>query len=167
MENTKQAPITIGAEEGQSLSIAGNSYRILVSGSETGGDFATIDMLVPPGGGPGPHSHAHFHETFYVMEGEVEIHSEVSVYTAKMGDYVVIPKGGIIHYFKNKTDKNVRLLCTVIPSGLEEMFIAISKEISNGQLSPSPDSQGLKQMQQIAEKYGQQFYPPDYLGSNS
>src|SRR5471030_1350747 len=122
MEDTKVAPITTSAQDGQTLSVVGGNYRILVSGDQTGGAFATIDMLIPPNSGPGPHSHANFHETFYVVDGEVEVKSEAGSYIAKKGAYVVIPKGGIVHKFQNKTDGVVHLLCVVIPSGLEEMF---------------------------------------------
>ena len=64
MENTKQSPITISATDGQNLSVVGDTYRILVTGEQTNGEFATIDMLIPPNGGPGPHSHTGFHESF-------------------------------------------------------------------------------------------------------
>ncbi|HXO74313.1 MAG TPA: hypothetical protein VN824_03765, partial [Puia sp.] len=57
MEDSKAAPIAKGSQDGQSLSVVGDTYRILISGKETEGAFAVIDMLIPPGGGPGPHSH--------------------------------------------------------------------------------------------------------------
>src|ERR1700712_3462672 len=123
MENLKPKPITIGEQDGQNLSIVGDTYRILITGKETVGTFATIDMLIPPGGGPGPHAHPDFEETFYVIDGEVEVKSEAGTYIAKKGAYVVIPKGGIVHCFKNKSDKMAHLLCTEIPAGLEEMFL--------------------------------------------
>jgi quercetin dioxygenase-like cupin family protein len=165
MENLKPKPITIDAQEGQALSIVGDTYRILVSGKETGGEFATIDMFIPLNGGPGPHSHADFQETFYVIDGEIEVKSEGSVYIAKKGSYVVIPKGGIVHSFKNKSEKVAHLLCVVVPSGLEEMFLEIGKPVAIGAFLPPPemDLETLKKMTGIAEKYGQKLYPPDYL----
>jgi quercetin dioxygenase-like cupin family protein len=166
MEGSKSAPITVNPEAGQSLSVVGDTYRILVTGKETGGAFATIDMLVPPGGGPGPHSHTDFQETFYVVDGEVEVKSEVSTYIAKKGSYVVIPKGGIVHCFKNKTETVAHLLCTVVPSGLEEMFIAIGKPVAPGSFLPPPpmDPQSVEKLIKVAEQYGQKVYPPDFLG---
>jgi quercetin dioxygenase-like cupin family protein len=166
MENKKPAPIIFGEQEGQTLSVVGDTYRILVTGKETGGAFATIDMLIPPGGGPGPHAHPDFDETFYVIEGEVEVKSEAGTYTAKKGAYVVIPKGGIVHCFKNITGNTAHLLCTVVPSGLEEMFLEIGVPVKPGEfLSPPPmDPESIKRLIPIAEKYGQKVYPPDYLG---
>lgn len=93
MENSKQSPYSLGGKEGQSLPVAGDTCRILISGKQTGGAFATIDMLIPPAGGPGPHSHANFQESFYVIDGEVEAKSEASAYTAEKGSFAVIPQG--------------------------------------------------------------------------
>src|SRR5450631_2824302 len=80
MENSKHPPITVDAKDGQNVSVVGDTYRILVTGKQTGGAFATIDMLIPPAGGPGPHAHAEFQESFYVIAGEIEVKSEAGTY---------------------------------------------------------------------------------------
>jgi quercetin dioxygenase-like cupin family protein len=123
-------------------------------------------MLIPPNGGPGPHAHAEFQESFYVIEGEVEFKSEISTYTAKKGSFVNIPPGGIVHSFKNKADKTAHLCCLVIPAGLEAFFKEIGEPVSPGAFLPPPKMtvELLKKWQEIAEKYGQKIFPPDYLG---
>lgn len=151
METHQAIPITVGAQEGQTVAVAGGSYRIIVSGTQTSGEFATIEMVVPAHAGPGPHSHADFHETFYVIEGAVQVTSQAGSYTAEKGAYVVIPKGGIVHQFKNHTASTARLLCTVVPAGLEEMFIAMG------------DITDPKEMPSLAARFGQKLYPPDFL----
>ena len=165
MENNKTAPVTRGLHDVQSLSVVGDNYRILISGKETGGAFATIDMLVPPGGGPGPHAHPAFQESFYVVDGEIEVKSEFGTYTATKGAFVSIPKGGVVHCFKNKTDKIAHLLCMVVPSGLEEFFEEIGQPVEAGTFlpAPHPDPDALKALFAIAERHGQKVYPPDYL----
>ena len=166
MENTKPAPITKGPQDGENLSVVGDTYRILVTGKETGGAFGVIDMLIPPGGGPGPHSHASFQESFYVIDGEIEVKSEAGTYTAKKGSFVNIPKGGIVHCFKNKTDRVAHLLCVVVPSGLEGFFEEIGQPVAIGSFLPPPpmDETVMKKILPIVEKYGQKLFPPDYLG---
>src|SRR5580704_10210713 len=42
---------------GQHLGVVGDTYTILLSGTDTAGLFTLIDMHVPPGGGPPPHRH--------------------------------------------------------------------------------------------------------------
>lgn len=154
------------AQGGETLSVVGDTYRILITGKQTGGAYASIDMLIPPNGGPGPHSHAAFQESFYVMEGEVVVKTKEQTFTATKGSFVNIPKGGVVHDFKNHTDAVAHLLCVVVPAGLEAFFQEIGKSVAPGEFLPppalGPDDQ--KRMSEIAAKHGQTVYPPDYLG---
>jgi quercetin dioxygenase-like cupin family protein len=164
MENTNTA-ITLGAQEGEYLSVVGDAYRILVSGKQTNGAFAVIDMLIPPGGGPGPHAHAAFQESFYVVDGEIEVKTKGHSYTAKKGAFVSIPVGGMVHCFKNESKEMAHILCTVVPSGLEEFFEEIGVPVAPGTFLPPPqlDEESLKKLLALAEKYGQKLFPSDYL----
>lgn len=164
MKDKKDA-IAIGPSSGEKLSIAGNNYRIIISGEQTAGAFAVIDMLVPPGGGPGPHAHPDFQESFFVLEGEVEVKTETQTYTANKGAFITIPKGGLIHGFKNKTNEMARLLCTVVPSGLEAFFNEIGTPVEARGFLPEakPSPAEMERLTKISEKYGQQLFPPDYL----
>lgn len=156
----------MGPGEGRHISVVGDDYRIVITGAETGGAFAVIDMLVPPGGGPGPHSHAAFQETFHVLEGEVEVKSGAGAWTAGPGTFVCIPRGGIVHCFKNKAKRAARLWCVVVPAGLEAFFEEIGKPLKAGE-APSPPVMTPKvvaRMAALARKYGQKLYPPDFLG---
>ncbi len=154
------------AQDGETLSVVGDTYRMLITGEQTGGAYASIDMLIPPNGGPGPHSHAEFQESFYVMEGEVVVKTKEQTFTAAKGSFVNVPKGGVVHDFKNHTDAVAHLLCVVVPAGLEKFFQEIGKPVAAGQFLPppvlGPDDQ--KRMSEIGAKYGQEAYPPDYLG---
>jgi len=86
--------------------VVGDSYRVVITGKETEGAYAVIDMLVPPNGGPGPHAHTAFQESFHVLEGEIEVKTENGTYTAGKGSFVNIPLGGLIHCFKTKQIKS-------------------------------------------------------------
>ncbi|MDQ2718766.1 MAG: cupin domain-containing protein [Bacteroidota bacterium] len=165
MENKKKPLKIVGAQEGQALSVVGDSYRVVISGKETEGAYAVIEMLVPPGGGPGPHSHEAFEETFHVLDGEVEIKTEDGTFTAAKGSFATIPTGGLAHFFKNKTDKVARLWCVVVPAGLEDFFAEVGKPVPFGTFVPPPpiDAEGTKKLIAIAEKHGQKLFPPDYL----
>ena len=148
----------------QRLSIAGSSYRIIVSGEETNGNYAVIDMLVPPGSGPNPHAHAGFQEMFYVVDGEVEFKMEGRKHLAKKGTLVNIPLGGVVHCFKNTSDQVAHLLCTVVPAGLDTFFREVGKPIEDDVDLPTPFSkEEMMLMKAIGEKYGQVFYAPDFL----
>ena len=150
---------------GNCYSVVGDTYRIIISGKETNGEYAVIDMMVPPGGGPGPHSHTDIHESFYVVEGEVEFTTEQGKYTARKGDFINIPKGGDVHAFKNVSGSIAHLLCTVMPSGLEEFFAEAGVLVEAGTYLPHPElsEEDKKKLQAAAEKHGQKLFPPGYL----
>lgn len=165
MESLNNKLTTLTAQDGKTLGIAGGNYRIIISGEQTGGAYAVIEMLVPPGGGPGPHAHADFQESFYVMDGEVEVKTKDAIFMAKKGSFVNIPLGGMVHCFKNKSNDVAKLLCTVVPSGLEEFFVAAGQPAALGEFLPPPamDEAAKKRLMELAEQYGQKLYPPDFL----
>jgi len=158
--------ITIDENEGKHFSVVGDTYRIVISAEQTGGAYAVIDMLIPPGGGPGPHAHKNINEMFYVVDGHIDFKTEASNYTATRGSFVNIPKGGEVHCFKNNSNQTAHLLCTVIPAGLDEFFEEIGTAVEPGTFLPPPhwNEEELKKIMQLAEKYGQKLYPPNYLG---
>jgi quercetin dioxygenase-like cupin family protein len=153
--------LTVNETEGQKLKIAGGNYRIIISGKQTDGEYAVIEMTVPPDAGPNSHSHADFAETFYVLEGEVSFKSELGSYIAKKGSFVNIPKGGIVHGFKNLSNKPAKLLCTVTPAGLDELFVEMANYLESA--SSNNEIETKAKMSYLFEKYGQQMYPENYL----
>lgn len=155
----------INNNQGNHISVVGDTYRIIIPGKQTNGEFAMIDMMVPPGGGPGPHAHASFHESFYVVDGEVEFKTQEGKTIARKGDVITVPKGGAVHSFKNVSNSMAHLLCTVVPAGLDAFFEEIGTPVQAGEFLPHPhlDEDAIKKLMAIANKYGQQVYPPDYL----
>lgn len=144
-------PTLISPSSGKTFSIMGGRYRIVISGKDTNHEYAVIEMTVPPGGGPNPHAHKDFHESFHVLEGEVIFTTANGSVTAGAGNTIVIPKGGAVHSFKNKSDKVARLWCTVVPAGLDAFFEEF--ETTNGDKS---------KIAALSEKYGQVLLPADY-----
>jgi quercetin dioxygenase-like cupin family protein len=115
------------------ISLAGDTYTILVSGADTAGRYCLIDMLIPPGGGPPPHRHD-FEEMFSLTEGELEFTFRGEKLTVRAGETVNIPSNAP-HAFTNASDKPVRLLCMCIPAGQEEFFLEVGDLVP---LSSSP-----------------------------
>ena len=157
--------VTVNTGDGETLAVAGSAYRILLSGKQTQGAIAVIEMLIPPQNGPVPHEHKAFQENFYVLEGEVQVKSETQTYLAPTGSLITIPLNGPIHCFKNISASNAKLLCIVAPAGLDEFFMEIGKPVAAGTFLPAKELSADEKdnMREIAEKYGQKIYPPDYL----
>ncbi|WP_160138136.1 cupin domain-containing protein [Chryseobacterium sp. c4a] len=155
----------VSHDQGETLGVAGGNYRIVVSGETTNNAYAVIEMLVPPGGGPPPHAHPATQEMFYLMEGELEFKTEAGKTTLKEGGFVNIPLNGSVHCFKNVSDRYARMLCTVVPAGLEEVFREIGVPAKPGEFLPVPEMtpERVALLKEIDRKFGQTTYPHDYL----
>jgi quercetin dioxygenase-like cupin family protein len=167
INNNMESNVTIiNKNEGELLGIAGGNYRIIISGKQTNGNYAVIEMTVPPGGGPPPHAHPDTQEMFHVLEGVVEFKTEKGKQIVAKDGFVNIPLGGAIHCFKNTSEKSVRLLCTVVPAGLENLFREIGIPVLPGQTLPVPEltEERKKFLKEIDLKYNQKTYPQDFLG---
>lgn len=145
--------------QAEKLNIAGGAYRVLVPGKQTNDSYAIIEMSVPPGAGPVPHAHPDFEEIFFVLEGTLHFYTKEGSTLVQKGDTVVIPKGGSIHNFKNLADQPAKLLCTVIPAGLDQFFTEAATYLET---KPGNTAEMKQFLQALSEKYGQQLYPPDY-----
>lgn len=152
-------------KDGRLLGVAGGNYRVLVSGKDTFGAYAVIEMLVPPGGGPPPHSHPLTQETFYLLEGEVIFKTEAGHQSVQQGGFVAIPFGGAIHCFQNTSAATARLLCTVMPAGLEDVFEALGAPVAPGEFLPVPELTPERKtlLQHLDEAHQQQTYPRGFL----
>ena len=166
MGNANHSLTDVAPQGGPSVSVLGSTYRIIIGSEQTNGAYTLIDMLIPPKGGPGPHSHATFQEAYYVLDGEIMLSTKEKTYTAIKGSYVNIPFNGPVHKFTNRKDKTAHMLCLITPAGMEKMFEEIGKPVAADTFLPPPPQmtpEELKRLQNIAEKYGQRLYPPDYL----
>jgi quercetin dioxygenase-like cupin family protein len=103
MENTNNSITTVASQGGPSLSVVGDTYRIIMGGEQTNGAYALIDMLIPPRGGPGPHSHATFQEAFYILDGEIKVITKEKTYAITKGSYV-----NIIYKYINLTTEQIK-----------------------------------------------------------
>ena len=68
-----------------------------------------------------PHAHA-CEETFYVVEGEVDVFCQDERTSATAGSAVNVP-GWAPHCFLNLSKVPARLFCIVSPAGLERKFL--------------------------------------------
>lgn len=118
------------------LAVVGDTYTILVSGRDTAGRYALIDMTIPPGGGPPPHRHA-FEELFHVLEGEIEVTIRGAAYMASAGGSVNVP-GNAPHSFRNTGQIPARVLTFVTPAGLDEFFAEFGDPVAN-RTAPAPE----------------------------
>ncbi len=111
------------------LGLVGDTYTILLSGSNTDGRYCLIDMQIPPGGGPPPHRHD-FEESFTVLAGEIEATFRGNESVVKTGQTLHIPANAP-HFFKNISGQPARLLCICSPAGQEAFFEQVGVRVKD------------------------------------
>jgi quercetin dioxygenase-like cupin family protein len=146
------------------LGVVGDTYTILLTGEQTAGRFALIDMYVPAGAGPPPHRHD-FEECFHVLEGSVEVTlRDDAPVRLEAGETVNVPANAP-HAFRNPADVPARMLCTVVPAGLEAFFAEFGDRVDARTapppaLTPEERQARLRRAAERAPAYGMELLPP-------
>jgi quercetin dioxygenase-like cupin family protein len=137
---------------GPSYAVAGGLYTIKAAGPDTGGAYALIEMLLPPGSGPPPHTHSRETESFYVLEGEITFWVDGAELTAGPGTFVQAPPDRA-HSFRNRAEAPARVLLLAAPAGIETFFAEIGAPVDARTPSPAvpPD---LETVRRVAAAYG-------------
>ena len=140
--------------EGRRLGVVGDVYRFLVTGEETDGKYATFEAFVPPGGGPPPHLHRREAESFLVLEGVMTFQHGDERIVASEGTFLHMPVGSV-HCFKNESNEVARLLISVVPAGLEQMFFEVGLPLGeNDQSAPPPTAADIEKLIEASSRYG-------------
>jgi quercetin dioxygenase-like cupin family protein len=142
--------------------LVGDTYTILLKGSDTAGRYCLIDMHIPPGGGPPPHRHD-FEESFTVVEGAIEATFRGVKSIVRAGETVHIPSNAP-HQFRNSSDQPARLLCICSPAGLDDFFLEVGVRVATRTTAPpklDPDAQAAfrTKSEALAAKYRTEMLP--------
>jgi quercetin dioxygenase-like cupin family protein len=150
----------LAAGEGRSIWVVGDRYTIKARGNDTGGAFAMMEAIVPPGNGPPPHIHSREDEAFYVLEGELQFYTQDRSFTATTGTWVTLAKGSL-HYFKNTGSIPARTLILVTPSGMENFFLEVGRKANEGETEPMTSTpEDIQKLVETAPRYGLEIRLP-------
>jgi quercetin dioxygenase-like cupin family protein len=147
---------------GRTVAVVGDVYRFLATGEDTNGQYALWEAIVPPGGGPPPHVHSREEEGFYVLEGEI---------TFTVGDERIVATAGMFanmsvgtpHSFKNESNRLARMLISVAPAGLEQMFFECGVPLVEGATTALPPTkEEIEKLLAIAPSYGIEIKLPEH-----
>jgi quercetin dioxygenase-like cupin family protein len=147
--------------EGPRVGVVGDIYRFLATGKETDGKYATIEAIVPPGGGPPPHIHSREEESFLVLEGEMTFQLGDDRFVVGAGTFLNMPVGSL-HCFKNESQSTARMLISVAPAGLEQMFLEVGQPLADGvSIAPLPTPVDIEKLLAAAPRYGVTILKPE------
>ncbi|MDQ3155783.1 MAG: cupin domain-containing protein [Actinomycetota bacterium] len=136
----------LGPQDGQILgSPEGVRDRFLIDAKATGGRFSLVEHLMAPRSIAAPvHRHTREDEYTYVLEGRVGAMLGDNEVFAEVGDLIFKPRDQW-HTFWNAGDSPARVLETICPGGLEELFRTL------GLMTSEPDPET---MAALAADYG-------------
>src|SRR5271155_3593385 len=148
--------------QGRTVAVVGDVYRLLATGDDTNGKYALWEALVGPGGGPPPHVHSREEEGFYILEGEITLTVDGQKSVATVGMFANLPIGST-HSFKNETDRQAKMLISVAPAGLEQMFFEVGVPVAQGATTAAPPAkEEIERLLKIAPRYGIQIMLPKH-----
>jgi mannose-6-phosphate isomerase-like protein (cupin superfamily) len=146
---------------GEKLWVLGDFYTFKMTGEESEGAFSVFETVTSAGSlGPPPHIHHGEEESFYVLEGEVEMMTGGDTVKATQGSFVHVPRG-VLHTFRNVGTTPARLLVVITPAGFEQFFREVGEpatDISNPPVSSGPPD--IERIVTTARKYNCEIPPP-------
>ena len=155
-------PILRTPTEGRTIAVVGDVYRFLATGEDTNGKYAMWEAIVSPGAGPPPHVHSREEEGFYILEGEITFQIGEERVVATAGMFANMPVG-TPHSFKNESTLPAKMLISVAPAGLEQMFFEVGVPVARGDTTASPPTKAeIEKLLEVAPRYGIEIRFPEH-----
>ena len=155
-------PLIRKPNEGRTIAVVGDVYRFLATGDDTSGKYAIWEAIVPPGGGPPPHVHSREEEGFYILDGEITFTVNGEKIVATAGMFANVPVG-TPHSFKNESDRPAKLLISVAPAGLEQMFMEVGVPMTESATTALPPTkEEVEKLLTVAPRYGIEIRVPHH-----
>lgn len=159
---TNSTPTIRKPNEGRTIAVVGDVYRFMATSEDTNGKYAMWEAIVPPGGGPPPHVHSREEESFYILEGEITFQIGEERVVATAGMFANMPVG-TPHSFKNESNQPAKMIISIAPAGLEEMFFEFGVPLPEGSTSALPPTKDeIEKLLAIAQNYGIQIRVPHH-----
>ncbi len=112
--------------------VTGGTAHYLATGASTNGQFGLYRWNMPEQqGGPAPHFHRTISESFYVLEGAVQLYDGTAWVDAVPGDFLFVPEGGI-HAFRNPAGP-ASILILFAPGAPREDYFETLARVGEGQ----------------------------------
>ena len=155
-------PVLRRAAQGRTIAVVGDVYNFLATGEETAGKYAIWEAIVPPDGGPPPHVHSREEEGFYILEGEITFQIGDATHVATAGMFANMPVG-VQHSFRNASDKTAKMLISVAPAGIEQMFFEVGVPLPDGATTALPPTKAeIEKLLEVAPQYGIEIKVPKH-----
>jgi len=145
-------------DEGQAYWMLGGLYEVKISGAETGGTLAMMQMTLPASMGPPPHRHDG-DESVYVLEGRIAYHIDGQTYEAGAGSCFHVPQGALENF---EPTEDSRILVLYTPArDMEAFFAEAAEPAQRREVPPAPTAPpDIERITAIAQKHGLEIPAP-------
>jgi len=134
--------------EGQRVQVLGDQVTIKVASADSPNGQAIVSVEVPPGSGTPCVMHAREEEVYYLVEGELLMHTPTEKHLLHPGDMVHLPPL-TPHGYRNPGDKPARFVAWTLGGPMDRFFLAMAERVHNL-------PQDLEAMQAVLAEYGVQ-----------
>jgi quercetin 2,3-dioxygenase len=151
-------PFFLANGEGEHAKLFTDTFTVLLSGDETGGQFGVFTSVCPAADIIPTHSHADTHETFYILEGKVRVYIQLpdGSKTSRLlnqGDFGFVPAGAPHAY---RVEAPARIL-GVATGGFERLFQQMGTPTDTAVNDSPPFIPDFPRMQAAAQAHNMQF----------
>ena len=136
----------------------GVRMKLLLSGAETGKQFALLENTSAGVSQTPVHIHADDDETLYMLEGEMEAVIAGQQQLIPAGEPVFLPRG-VPHQLRNASGRPTRYLLLCTPAGFEN-FVAEAGRVSSAGRQPGlPSPEDIARLRDTAPRFGITLLP--------
>ena len=147
----------LARDDGDAFWFLDTRMTIKAGGEQTGGSFTLLEFAAPTGFAPPLHVHHQEDESFYLLDGELEVHCGEQSWTAGPYSFVFLPRG-IPHSFV-VSHGPVRALQITTPAGFENFVEALGRRPQHAGL-PEPLTPDFPRIAEVSARYGREIVGP-------
>lgn len=144
----ERAPFVVKPAEHSPLRVVGETITVLANAKDT----KSIEVFLqhgPEGAGPPPHTHP-WDESYYVLEGQVDVMLGEKTVTLAVGEFVFIP-AGTPHGFRMRS-ATAKFLSFNNAGGASAFFTELDREVKG--------ENDIPKMMPIAQRHEVKIAPP-------
>lgn len=138
----------IRSTEGHRIQVLGDQVTIKVASAESPNGQAIVSVEVPPGSGTPCVTHAKEEEVYYLVEGELLMHTPTEKHLLQPGDMVHLPPL-TPHGYRNPGDRPARFLAWTVGGPMDRFFVTMAERVHKL-------PQDLEAMQSVLSEFGVQ-----------
>ena len=127
-------PVLVRAEHAETVIDGPTSLITLLADAPETGGAVTINRATLAVGSPGAPAHTHTHaaESFYVLEGELQVLVDEQIVDLHKGDYLLVPPG-TTHAFAPPRGKEAEILVVFTPGMRRFDYYRLLERVHTGE----------------------------------